>query len=79
MSAAATAPHTTFIIRPHRGGWQCSEGCGVQPYFVGENARAKANSYAQSRTAHRAGEIRVLDAAGELPETISYDERLKPM
>ena len=53
-----------FLVRPHRRGWQCVEAPGVEPYWIGEDARRYAISYALSRTAHRFGEIRVIDAAG---------------
>ena len=33
---------TIFEVRPHRGGWQCFESEGVQPYFTDGNARQKA-------------------------------------
>jgi hypothetical protein len=66
---------TMFEIRPYRGGWQCFEAPGVQPFFVGRDAKRSAIDYAQSRTAHRAGEIRVLNAAGELEQTIPFDHR----
>jgi hypothetical protein len=57
---------TIFLIRPHRGGWQFFEAPGVLPYWRGEKAKERAISYARNcRTAHRHGEIRVLNAAGE--------------
>ena len=64
-----------FEIRPHRGGWQCFEAPGVAPYFTEGDAKQSAISYAKGRTAHRYGEIRVFNAAGELEQTISFDER----
>jgi hypothetical protein len=70
---------TVFIIRPHRGGWQCFEAPGVVPYFTGADARGSAIRYAQGRTAHRFGEIRVYNAAGELEETIAFDERARKL
>ena len=66
-----------FLVRPHRGGWQCVEAPGVEPYWTGEDGRRSAISYALSRAAHRFGEIRVLDAAGEIEETIPFDERAR--
>jgi hypothetical protein len=67
---------TIFLVRPHRGGWQCFEAPGVQPYWVGEKAKAHAISYALNcRTANRYGELRILNAAGEMTETIPFDER----
>ena len=69
---------TVFEIRPHRGGWQCFEASGVAPYFVHPNAQQLAISYAKGRTAHRHGEIRVLNAAGEIEQTIPFDGRSGP-
>lgn len=66
---------TTFEIRPHRGGWQCSEAPGVAPYFTEADAKQSAISYAKGRTARRFGEIRVFNAAGELEKSIPFDER----
>jgi hypothetical protein len=65
-----------LLIRRHRGGWQCFEAPGVQPYWVGPKAREHAISFARNcRTANRYGEIRVMNAAGEVTETIPFDER----
>ena len=66
---------TIFVIRPHRRGWQCLEAAGVQPYFTERDAKRQAIAYAQNRTAHRIGEIRIMNASGEVEETISYDGR----
>ena len=57
-------------IRPHRGGWQVFEAPGVQPYYVGPHAKENAIGYARERMKFRTGEIRVLNAAGEVEETI---------
>ena len=56
---------TIFEIRPHRGGWQCFEAPGVQPYFTEGDAKQQAIDYAKRRTAHRHGKIRVFNPAGE--------------
>ena len=66
---------TIFEIRPHRGGWQCIEAPGVKPYFTEGNAKQQAIDYAKSRTAHRHGEIRVFNAAGELEQAIPFGEK----
>lgn len=66
-----------FLVRPHRRGWQCVEAPGVEPYWSGEDARRSAIHYAKSRTAHRFGEIRVMDAAGGIEEVIPFDERAR--
>ena len=61
-----------FEIRPHRGGWQCFEAPGVQPYY---DERDDALSYARSRTAMRRGEIRVFNSAREVEQTIRFDHK----
>lgn len=66
-----------FMIRPHCGGWQCFESPGVQPFFTGSEGRQQAINYAQGRTAHRFGEIRVFNAGGELEQSIPFDARLR--
>ncbi len=68
---------TIFEIRPHRGGWQCFEAGGVQPYFTKGDAKRQAIDYAKGRLAHRHGEIRVLDTYGTVTETIPFDERAR--
>lgn len=70
---------TIFTIRPHRGGWQCVEGEGVAPYYIGDEARRMAIDYAKCRTSNREGEIRIFNAAGVLEETIPFDERSNRM
>ncbi len=52
--------HTVIEIRPFRGGWQCFEGPGVQPYWTGEHAKEDAIGYATARAKFGRGEIRVL-------------------
>jgi hypothetical protein len=61
-------------IRPFKGGWQCYEGPGVGPYWIGESAKEDAIGYAQARAKFRRGEIRVLDAAGSVKRVIPFDE-----
>ncbi len=71
---------TIFIIRAFRNGWQCFEAPGVQPYWVGDKAKTHAISYARDcRIANRNGEIRVMNAAREVEETIAFDERTNRM
>ena len=48
------------------------EGNGIEPYF---SEREQAIHYAESRTALRRGEIRILNTHGEIEETITFDER----
>jgi hypothetical protein len=66
---------TIFEVRPFRGGWRCFESEGVKPYFTGPGGRENAVDYGKGRTAHRHGEIRVLNAAGEIEEAIRFDAR----
>jgi hypothetical protein len=67
-------PQTIIEIRPFRGGWQCYEDPGVQPYWTGEHAKEDAIGYATGRAQFRRGEIRVLDNAGEVERVISFDQ-----
>ena len=51
---------TVIEIRPFKGGWQCYEGPGVQPYWTGDAAKEDAIGYATARAKFAHGEIRVL-------------------
>jgi hypothetical protein len=62
---------TIIEIRAHFGGWKVFAEQGIEPYFT---EREQAIHYASSRTALRRGEIRILDALGEIEETIAFDE-----
>ena len=63
---------TTIIeIKPWRNGWKVFECPGVEPVFL---VKDQALSYAKGRASFRSGEIRLLDRAGKLEETISFDE-----
>jgi hypothetical protein len=66
---------TIIEIRPHFGGWKVFEAQGIEPYF---SERAQAIHYAESRTALRRGEIRILSPRGAIEKTIAFDERAKP-
>ena len=49
-SASPVQQSTAVIeIRPFRGGWQCFEAPGVQPYWTGKNAKQSAIDYAKAR------------------------------
>lgn len=52
---------TIIEIRPHDRGWKVFDAPGVEPSF-GE--RPQAIDYAESPTAQRKGEIRIVNAAG---------------
>ena len=62
---------TIIEIRQHFGGWKVFAEQGVEPYF---SEREQAIHYAQSRTALRRGEIRIVSALGEIDERIAFDE-----
>jgi hypothetical protein len=60
-SADAVQQSLTVIeIRPFKGGWQCYEGPGVQPYWTGDAAKEDAIGYAKAGAKLGHGEIRVL-------------------
>lgn len=61
-------------IRPYRNGWQCFEGPGVGPYWVGDTAKADAPSYGSERAKSDGSEVRVLNAAGEVEETLRFNQ-----
>ena len=74
--AIPVQPNTTIIeIRPFRGGWQCYEGSGVGPYWIGESAKDDAIDYAKARAKFGHGEIRVLNADGSSKDVIRLDGR----
>jgi len=63
---------TIIEIRPYRGGWQCFEAPGVQPYWTGQDAKQSAIDYAKARAKFGRGEIRVLNATGSTVQTIAF-------
>src|SRR6266849_2578283 len=70
--ATVGLPVTTIIeIKQWRNGWKVFECAGVEPVFL---AKDQALSYAKGRASFRSGEIRVLDSAGKVEETISFDD-----
>jgi len=63
---------TTIIeIKPWRNGWKVFECPGVEPVFL---IKDQALSYAKGRASFRTGEVRLLDPAGKVEETISLNE-----
>ncbi len=58
-------------MRPYRGGWQVFEGPGVEPFYVGPNAKEKAISYATERLKFSGGEARVLDGAEAVERVVT--------
>jgi len=74
-SASNVQQSTTIIeIRPYRGGWQCFEAPGVQPYWTGDSAKADAVGYATARAKFGRGEIRILNNDGAIEEVIQLGE-----
>jgi hypothetical protein len=65
-------PQTIIEIRPFRGGWQCFEGPGVQPYWTGDTAKQSATDYAKARAKYGRGEIRVLAQDGSTERVIPF-------
>ena len=62
---------TVIEIKPHRWGWKVFESPGVEPVFPEKD---HAIDYAESRACFRSGEIRILDAGGNVERTISFSE-----
>ena len=62
--------YTVIEIRPFKGGWQCYEGPGVQPYWTGDSAKQSATDYAKARAKFGHGEIRVLKQDGSVESVI---------
>jgi hypothetical protein len=72
-SASPVQTNATIIeIRPYRGGWQCFEAPGVQPYWTGESAKQDAIGYAIARAKFGLGEIRVLTQDGSIERVIPF-------
>jgi hypothetical protein len=62
---------TVIEIKPHRWGWKAFESPGVEPVFPKKD---QAIDYAQNRACFRSGEIRVLDASGDVERIIAFSE-----
>ena len=68
-------------VRPSRhsrwqkqGGWEVFEAEGVSPVYCGEGGRESALSYARQRACYGRCDIRVLDDAWNMAETISNQD-----
>jgi hypothetical protein len=57
-------------IRPFRGGSQCFEAPGVEPFRTGAKAKEDAKGHAKFGR----GEIRVLNPDGSIERIILFDE-----
>jgi hypothetical protein len=74
-SANPVQQNATIIeIRPYRGGWQCFEGPGVGPYWIGDGAKQSATDYAMARAKFGRGEIRVLKNDNSIERVISFEQ-----
>jgi len=62
---------TVIEIRPNRWGWKAFESPGVEPVFPKKD---QAIDYAQNRACFRSGEIRILDASGNVERIIQFNE-----
>jgi hypothetical protein len=62
---------TVIEIRPCRGGWQCYEGPGVGPYWIGDDAKQSAIDYAKARAKYPHAELRVLKQDGSIENVIA--------
>jgi hypothetical protein len=60
---------TLIEIKPHAWGWKVFEAPGVEPVFP---RKPQAIDYAETRANFRSGEIRVLDASGNVERTIPF-------
>jgi Uncharacterized protein conserved in bacteria (DUF2188) len=73
----AAAMATTIIeIKPYSDdGWQVFAEPGVAPFWTGEKAKELAVEYAMEKCQKHRGEIRLVNADGEIEETIPFDDR----
>ena len=62
---------TLLEILSHRWGWRVFEAPGVEPVFL---EKRRAIDYAETRACFRTGEMRVLDASGNIERTIAFNE-----
>ena len=67
---------TTIIeIKPYAGGgWQVFAEPGVAPFWTGDKAKELAVEYAMEKCKKHRGEIRLVNADGEIEETIPFDD-----
>ena len=78
LANPAQQPQTIIEIRLYRRGWQCFEGPGVEPYWIGENTLQSAIDYAKGPK-FGPGEIRVLSKDGSVESVIVFDETTSRM
>jgi hypothetical protein len=68
-----SSPFSAFSRRQARG-WEVVEREGVTPVYCGDNGREDALSYARQRAGYGPTEIRVLNAAWNVVETIGNED-----
>ena len=56
--------------RGTKGGWQCYEGPGVGPYWIGDTAKQSVTDYTKARAKFGRGEIRLLRQDGSVESVI---------
>ena len=66
-------PQTIIEIRPFKGSWQCYEGPGVGPYWIGDDAKQSAADYTKARAKYAHAELRVLNADESIKDVIRSD------
>ena len=71
---ASNADGSIIEIRPFKSGWQCYEGPGVGPYWIGDDAKQSATDYAEERAKFGRGGIRVLNPDGSTECIIPFAE-----
>jgi hypothetical protein len=62
---------TPIEVRPYRSGWKVFEAPGVEPFYLGDDAKEKALGYAKHRQRSNSRPIRVLDLSGNVIESIA--------
>ena len=64
-------PMNAIELRPYRAGWKVFEAPGVEPFFVGKDAKIQALDYAKHRQRSNCRPIRILDDSGALLELVA--------
>ncbi len=62
-------------IKPYGGGgWQVFAEPGVAPFWTGDKAKESVVEYAMEKCKRHRGEIRLVNADGEIEATIPFDD-----
>jgi uncharacterized protein DUF2188 len=62
---------TVIEVNPHHWGWKVFEAPSVEALFP---KKRQAINYAESRACFRSGEIRILDAGGNVERVTPFDD-----